>query len=553
MKFKQYLTIILSVLLFVSVLPSFSFLASAEISDYFTYEIENDEAIITKCDTAITGDVLIPSTLGGYPVTSIGGSAFNQCRKITSVIFPDSVRKIGNSAFYYCTKIKSIALPNNITEIGARAFFSCSALTTINIPNSVTKIADQTFAYCEKLESINLSENLTQIGLSAFFHCLSLTSIYIPEGVSRFEDYVFAYCESLTSIYVPESLCYSSNTAFQNAESLRNLYIKNIKKWNEIDFKDTLSSPTYYANNVYLNNELLTDLKIPSGVEVINEYAFANFRNVKNIYIPKSTVSIENFSFYNCRNIENIYYEGTAEEWAEVTVLSGNNYFDSATIYFNCTDIPGGAVSAEISKKPQKLKYIVNEENLDLAGGILTVNYEGGATQEIDLNTIRAEGFNNKVLGMQTLTIKYGEFVLELEVEIIENPIDVIAVFKLPQRIDYIVGDTLDITGLKIIAVFKDGGYSIIDATNKMVKGFNKNTPGLQLLTVTYLGHTTEFYVFVYEKTDFNFDGITNASDATVLTINVFADSGDLKYDVNSDGELDIIDLVKMKKTLLAV
>ena len=46
------------------------------------YTIENDEAKITDCNTSISGAVTIPSTLGGYPVTSIGDYAFYDCRAI---------------------------------------------------------------------------------------------------------------------------------------------------------------------------------------------------------------------------------------------------------------------------------------------------------------------------------------------------------------------------------------------------------------------------------------------------------------------------------------
>ena len=41
-----------------------------------------------------TGDVSIPSTLGGKPLTSIGEYAFYNCSELTSVAIHDSVAKI---------------------------------------------------------------------------------------------------------------------------------------------------------------------------------------------------------------------------------------------------------------------------------------------------------------------------------------------------------------------------------------------------------------------------------------------------------------------------
>lgn len=47
--------------------------ASAETEGYYTYSVSNGEATITGFDESGTEEVVIPSTLGGYPVTSIGG------------------------------------------------------------------------------------------------------------------------------------------------------------------------------------------------------------------------------------------------------------------------------------------------------------------------------------------------------------------------------------------------------------------------------------------------------------------------------------------------
>ena len=64
----------------------------------YTYTISNGEATITDCDTSISGDVVIPSNLGGNPVTIIRSSAFEDCTNITSITIPDCITKIGSGA-----------------------------------------------------------------------------------------------------------------------------------------------------------------------------------------------------------------------------------------------------------------------------------------------------------------------------------------------------------------------------------------------------------------------------------------------------------------------
>lgn len=79
--------------------------------------------------TKYTGTIIVPSTVTyedvEYSVTSIGGSAFDVCRNLTSVILPESVTSIGGGAFYLCRNLTSIILPKSVTSIGNNAFENC--------------------------------------------------------------------------------------------------------------------------------------------------------------------------------------------------------------------------------------------------------------------------------------------------------------------------------------------------------------------------------------------------------------------------------------------
>jgi hypothetical protein len=155
----------LALLLFAS-LP----LYAADLSD-LTWTTTNGEVTITDCDEAATGELIIPDTIEGNPVTSIGNSAFLGCSSLTSITIGSSVTSIGEAAFYNCAILTSITIPDSVTSIGGGAFYNCRSLTSITIGDSVTSIGPVAFYDCIGLARITIPDSVTNIGSSAFFGC----------------------------------------------------------------------------------------------------------------------------------------------------------------------------------------------------------------------------------------------------------------------------------------------------------------------------------------------------------------------------------------------
>ena len=176
-------------------------------TDYtWTYRTKGDTAeIYNDYSAAIspspTGAVTIPSSLGGKPVTSIGGGAFYGCSGLTSVTIPDGVTSIGDCVFYDCVGLTSVEMPIGLMSIGSDAFFNCDGLTYLVIPNSVTNINGKAFNGCSGLMSLTIPDSVTSIGKRAFTGCSSLTSITIGSGVTSInEGGEFDGCASLTNV-----------------------------------------------------------------------------------------------------------------------------------------------------------------------------------------------------------------------------------------------------------------------------------------------------------------------------------------------------------------
>ena len=219
----------------------------------------------------------------GYSVTSIGDYAFQDCTGLTSVTIPNSVTSIGEWAFSYCTGLTSVTIPNSVPSIGRNAFHGCTDMKSITIPNSVTRIGDE-----------------------AFWGCTGLTSVTIGNSVTSIGDGAFAYCSGLTSVHISD-----------------------IAAWCAISFGEYDANPLFYAHNLYLNGELVTDLVIPNSVKSIGSRAFEDCTGLTSVTIPNSVTSIGEDAFYD---VPNIVYSGyaTGSPWGARSI---NGYVDGYLVY----------------------------------------------------------------------------------------------------------------------------------------------------------------------------------------------------------------------------
>jgi hypothetical protein len=120
---------------------------SAATSGKFTYTDNGTSITITDYPDAETGAVVIPGTIAGKPVTSIGANAFRSCTLLTSVSIPNSLTSIGNESFWGCTGLTSVSIGSGVTSIGDYAFYGCSGLTRADFLGNAPIMGSSVFAY----------------------------------------------------------------------------------------------------------------------------------------------------------------------------------------------------------------------------------------------------------------------------------------------------------------------------------------------------------------------------------------------------------------------
>ena len=104
-------SLILSLAMLFTLTVGLDFSAFAEdikyVEGYYTYTVTDGKATIVSCDSKISGDVVIPSTLGGYPVANLRNGFFF-CDEMTSVTLPKSIESLEGNVFDDCEKLKNI-------------------------------------------------------------------------------------------------------------------------------------------------------------------------------------------------------------------------------------------------------------------------------------------------------------------------------------------------------------------------------------------------------------------------------------------------------------
>ena len=236
-----------------------------------------------------TGTKLLcfPPAIKGYfaipnGVETIKNGAFDQCRSLEGVTFPESLGVIGSNAFNECTSLKNIEIPENVKAIGARAFADCKSLSTANVLASVTTLPERMFAGCYSLKSVLLSASLLKIGESSFEDCKSLISIDGAEGLTFIGKNAFKK-SGIEEMTLPATVMTIEENAFRDCKNLKSLVM--------------LEGVTSIPKEMLRGCEKLVSITLPSSLKTIGENALRDCKSLTSISVPDGVVEISNNAF----------------------------------------------------------------------------------------------------------------------------------------------------------------------------------------------------------------------------------------------------------------
>ncbi len=167
-------------------------------TDITSYVVFTPGVEITGYNGFEGGQLVIPSELGGLPVTAIGPYAFSQRSRFTEIVVPDTVTRIGKSAFTGCWDCR-VVLPDALTVLPESAL-SSSAVQEITLPGGLRYIDDWALASNPSLQEITLPEGVLRIGRYVFMDCFSLQTITLPRSLETLYYDTFAGCEAVLRV-----------------------------------------------------------------------------------------------------------------------------------------------------------------------------------------------------------------------------------------------------------------------------------------------------------------------------------------------------------------
>ena len=208
--------------------------------------------------------------------------------------------------------------------------------------------------------------------------------------------------------------------------------------------------------------------------------------------------SFDNGTTWQTTNTK-VYNENTSEIRIKVRSNAGNETTYSEIININIISSANDVERIRMVSQPTKKDYVYKTEKLDLTGAKIEIIYGNGTTKTVDITPDMVSGFNNEIVGNNTVTVTYKEnnksYDTSFVVRIVGPEVQGIQVTTSPTKIVYKDEGVLEVVGGIIRETYTDGTTTEIPMNNENVEisGYDLNKPGKQELTVSYNGKRATF------------------------------------------------------------
>jgi Leucine-rich repeat (LRR) protein len=341
----------------------------------FTYEFIEDGIELTGCQGECPSELIIPESIDGYAVTSIGYRAFYNnvgSIRINTVHIPSSIKVIGMGAFQH-NSLETLIIPEGVVRIEDQAFLNNSLISVI-LPDTMNFIGSGAFL-ANNLTSIN---NLNQ---SIIFGDGDQGSFDVNPGIDNGEWRYFPLLDEVilfgcsqecsTDLVIPEyiddlKVIRIGEGAFANQQLNSVIIPPNVSQIGVFAFAE--------------NN--LTTVNLPIGLELISQGAFES-NPLETIYYCDET--------YNGGDID-----GITPQYNESCDLGQGN--DDVSSPYQSVAITGEPVGLLGENLQLTVSYDVSDGEDDLTGLGLRMHYDSSVLTFVTFDSV-LESNNISALG----------------------------------------------------------------------------------------------------------------------------------------------------------
>ena len=284
-----------------------------------------------------------------------------------------------------------------------------------------------------------------------------------------------------------------------NIKDMTNMFL-NCSKLEKVDLSHFITNQATRMDGMFANCTSLTsiDLSTFNTKNVTSMIGFVSgCSNLQTIYVGDNWKSASGIDFFDCNNLvggKGTHYDAEHTDATYARIDGGA----SAPGYFTAI-VP---VSIAIADKP-KTEYLEGDD-FSTENGTLTVTYNSGRQETIDLSTATISGFDNTKTGEQTITVTYLEKTTYFKVNVAAKSAIAIEITQLPTKLEYIEGEEFVPDGGEFVVTYNNKTSETLELAKATISGFDNTKTGEQTLTVSYLGQKAEIKVIVSPKPEEN-------------------------------------------------
>lgn len=339
----------------------------------FEYKVNMSKAVITKY-LGEDKDLVIPNTIGGYPVDRLGQHAIRYDNHIETITFSEGITGMDEEALSSCYSLKQINFPSTFSidyekfedmVLGGYSTVPdfCDALETVTLadgnkkmklvdgilysydmtcvifcpakyaktkvvlPDTVVTVVSSAFKDCVNIEEIVMPNSVKMIGYWAFMNANSLEKADIPSGCEVIGQFAYGGTK-VSSLNIPASVRLIMGGAFGANCKLKTITVDPENKYFFM-YGSAFCAKSSDSDDVvmldYATGDEATSYTIPEVITVLEQYALAHADNLKEIIVPATVKEIYAYAFESCANLEHIEFEEGIEAFPYGALLYCNN------------------------------------------------------------------------------------------------------------------------------------------------------------------------------------------------------------------------------------